>query len=183
MKTLSVAISLIALTLSGCAYTGYRSYGGYSDGYSRYGSGYSVERYYDYPTQGYYPSREAMRNGGYYSPSYPAQGHDHERDRREQWQSGHHQQRRQPDAQPEINRWGSGDRRFQQDREQRGDNHSDRDGGRPSFPLSRRRDMAGEAERPNREGWQPRSNAPRNADRSPDDGGDHDRHHHRRERP
>ncbi len=183
MNTQSVVVSLIALTLSGCAYTGYRSYGGYSDGYSRYGSGYSVESYYDYPVQGYYQSGAVMGRGGYYSPSYPAHDHDRDRDRREHWQSQHHQQSRQPNVQTEINRWNPGGRHFQADREPRIDSHSEREGSRPSFPLSHRREMLGETERPNREGWQSRGDAPRRGDRQPDDGGDHDSHRHHRERP
>lgn len=183
MKTLSVAISLIALTLSGCAYTGYRSYGGYSGEYGRHGSGYSVERYYDYPTQGYYQPREVMGYGRYYSPSYPTHDHDRDRDRHEHWRRDHHQQRRQPYVQPEINRWSAGDRRFQPDRERRLDSHSDREGSRPSFPLSRRREMLGEAERSNRDEWQSRGEASSNGHRFPGDDGDHDRHRHHRERP
>ncbi len=127
MKTIPVAISLIALTLSGCAHTGYYQqdygYSGYNGGY---GSGYTVERYYDYPARGYYQPSGVMGFGSYYVPSYPAhdyhdRGHHRDRDRYNNWQRSEHrsEHRQQSNAQPDMGdrdmrRWQDNDRERQQ---------------------------------------------------------------------
>jgi hypothetical protein len=72
MKTIKWVFSILALTLSGCAYNGYqRSYAGYS-------GGYGVQGYYDYPVQTYYRPTGVIRyHEQYITPRYPSYSDEH----------------------------------------------------------------------------------------------------------
>lgn len=103
MKTLSAAITVISLALSGCAHTGY-----YQQGYSDYGyGGYTTETYYGSPSQSYYYQPGSVYTyDRYYVPSHPSHHHDHDRDqygdrdRHETWvHEGPRHSRQQSDAQ------------------------------------------------------------------------------------
>lgn len=75
MKTITVAIWIIALALSGCAHTGYqRGYVGYGSGY---GGGYSAERYYDSPSGIYYQPGYSRSYQYYAPPRYSHDRYDH----------------------------------------------------------------------------------------------------------
>lgn len=103
MKTISVAITVITLALTGCA-PGY-----YQQGYSSYGTGYGATSYggyggsyYSTPSSGYYYQPGSVYGyDQYYTPSYPSHhgyygnwGHHGDRDdqrgqeRHESWIHG-----------------------------------------------------------------------------------------------
>ncbi|MEY4718290.1 MAG: hypothetical protein RL563_908, partial [Pseudomonadota bacterium] len=97
MKTLTAVISIItATTLTGCAHTGYQyNDGGYGYG-SRYGSGYSVERYYGSPSYNYY-----------YVPQRSFSNHGHDHDRHDEWRHQHQHSPRKDrhDVEPQTRPW------------------------------------------------------------------------------
>ena len=117
MKTLSVILASIAVTLSGCAHTSYeRSYGSYGYGNYGYGTSYGVERHYEYPSYNYY---SPPIHNHYYVPQRPhvVPPHQHDRDRHDDWQhrNSHHQRpqavERHDDDRRETKPWGRGEQR------------------------------------------------------------------------
>lgn len=103
MKTIPVIISIIALALSGCAYTGYRH------DYAGYNGGYTVQRYYDYG--GYDRSYYRPGTSFSYERSYVYPSFDHHRREYE-----HHQDSHRGWQQPSYFGGGHGDRNGRQDR-------------------------------------------------------------------
>lgn len=75
MKTIQVAISIIFLTLSGCAHTEYQH------GYAGYGGGYTAQRYYEYDGYGrsyYSPGTSFIYERSYVQPQFSHPHHEHE---------------------------------------------------------------------------------------------------------
>lgn len=106
MKTISTAVTAIALTLTGCAHTGYyqQSSYGYDTGYGGYTT---VDRYYQSAPSYYYQPGGVYSYEYYTTPSYGSGynygndmrhrrnfDHDHDRnqdrDRRDRWRNGNH---------------------------------------------------------------------------------------------
>ena len=124
MKTLSVILASIAVTLSGCAHTSYeRSYGSYGYGNYGYGTSYGVERHYEYPSYNYY---SPPIHNHYYVPRPPvAPPHQHDRDRHDDWKRQH---QRPPvserhDVAPHTRPWGRVEQTERHDYMRRDANH------------------------------------------------------------
>lgn len=93
MKTISTVVTAIALTLTGCAHTGYYQQDTYGYG-TGYGGYTTVDRYYQSSPSYYYQPGGVYGYEYYSTPSYGShhRGHDRDwdRDNRDHWRNGGH---------------------------------------------------------------------------------------------
>lgn len=170
MKTQSVVISLIALTLSACAHTGYYQHGygytGYGSGYGN--SGYTVERYYDSPAPSYYYQPGGSMNfGTYYLPSYRSHDHydrHHDGDRHDNWKHAPHRPEHKPsNMHGDSNRWDADSRQLEhRGHDERRVDHAPR---LPQTPHSQLHRIENDLARPRQQLHEMRRNDSGNAER------------------